>query len=179
MPLLLLPWTYAVFVLHTALGADLAVLQVGPPLIVTALLVTVDMLDDDSAMILAAIWGFLADAVSAGPLGIELVAFLVAALLVRYWRQVFSIQSSMAGALLVGMLAGVETGVATAIRELNSTQSAHWPAVGMHAAVSLVYALPIAFVMLWICQRLRSVSVWNEGPTSAANVSNSWRMLTN
>jgi len=176
---LLLPWTYAVFVLHTAVGAELAVWNVGPPLIVTALLVTVGLLKDDRAILLAAVWGFLADALSAGPLGVELVTFPLATLLLLYWRRVFTVKSSVVGALLVGLLAGAETGVATAIRELSSTQVTHWPLVGMQAAISLLYALPLAFVMLWCCQRLRSVSVWREVPASAANVSNSWRMLTN
>ena len=177
--LLLLPWTYAVFVLHTALGAELAVWNVGPPLTVTSLLVTVGMLDDDRAIILAAIWGLLADTLSVGPLGIELIAFPIAAMLLRYGRRSFSMTSSTIGALLVGLLVGAETGAAAAVRELCSTQATHWPLVGMHAAVSCVYALPLAFVMLWCCQRLRRVSAWRRAPASAADVSNSWRMLTN
>jgi hypothetical protein len=175
--LLLATVTYTIFSLHASIARDLAISRFVPHLILAGLAVMTVRRTLQESLVLAAVWGLLADCLSEGRLGPGIVSFAMFALILNRlpaprqtivpWK-LASVSIPLVWCVLLGD---------QFLHNLADGRTNDWLAVAIQAAGSAIYT---GLVVLAAAYGLEVVA---PAPTqnivsSAPSVSNHWRMLT-
>lgn len=169
--------TYAIFVLHAAFARDLAISGIAPHLILAGLVVISVRVGAAQGMLLAAVWGLLADCLTEGRLGPHVVCFaIVVGILHRNRNQRRSSDSWKLAALSIPMVWGVLLAVQF-WHSLAEGRTRDFTAVAIHAAGSAVYTGLVVAGAAYALRHVAPASADRTDPSSPS-VSNKWRMLT-
>jgi rod shape-determining protein MreD len=169
--------TYTMFALQASLARDVAIFGFTPHLILAGLAVMTVRSACAQAMLQAAAWGLLADCVTEGRLGPQMVSFTIFAVMLQRtanrrsinvpWKLAASSIPLCWGALLADQL----------WRALADARPIDYVALTVQAAGSAIYTGLIALGAAYILRFCAPASTESTIP-SAPCVSNKWRMLT-
>jgi rod shape-determining protein MreD len=172
-------WTYASFSLHAGLGGDLTYGPFRIHVLWLLLIPTLIRLGERDGLLLAAVWGLLADCLTSSPLGIDCVGFTLAATAIQRLRRLNEIRSLFATALLAAGVVSAEAAAAAAMRFALAGVSIDAADLATRALATGA-ATALAGFVIGCLTRL----IWRQRPSvndtrSDANVvTNRWRMLT-
>lgn len=170
-------WTYLLFVLQTGLARDLTIAGCVPNLILAGLFVILIRIGGQSGLLMAGGWGLLSDMLTDGRLGPDVVCFAVAASLVQHVHARWNLSSPWKLGILSSVLAGAVIVGSASLRMLADGISPDWPALGIYAVGSALYAgILVAAVSLAV--RLVLGQSAEVAAAESRTVSNQWRMLT-
>ncbi|HEY3968397.1 MAG TPA: rod shape-determining protein MreD [Planctomycetaceae bacterium] len=169
--------TYAICALHSAIAHDLAIAGIAPHLILAGLVVIVVRVGQAQGVLLAAVWGVLADCLSEGRLGPQIVCYAIATLILRYAANQSRINSTWSLAALSLPLIGSVLLINQVCRSFADGRSIDFVPLAIHSAGSALYTGVIVMGAAYVI-RLFASDVTERSATASHSVSNQWRMLT-
>jgi rod shape-determining protein MreD len=175
--LILTTVTYTIFVLQASLAREVAIFGITPHLVLAGLALMTVHSARAQAVLQAAVWGLLADCVTEGRLGPQMVCFTIFAVILQHtanrrwinvpWKLAASSIPLVSGALLVDQLS----------RALVGGRAIDYLALAIQAVGSAVYTGLIVLGAAYTLRYMAPASTERTAP-SAPCVSNKWRMLT-
>lgn len=176
-PLLLIACTYTIFVLHSALARDLAIAGFAPHLILAGLIVMTVRVSRAQGVLLAASMGLLADCLTEGPLGPNLICCtLVSAVLPQVaskWRDRIPLKLAVTSIPLIGCALLVSP----VWHSFAGGRTIDVVVLAINATGSALYTAMLVCVVAWAVQFIVPGATERSTPSSPS-VSNNWRMLT-
>ncbi len=169
--------TYAIFVLHSALAHDLTIAGIAPHLVLAGLVVIVVRVGHVQGMLLAATWGALADCISEGRLGPNIVCYAIATLILHRTANQSRINSTWSLAALSLPLIGSVLLIGQFWRSFADGRTIDFARLAVNSAGSAVYTSIIVAGAAYVLRLIVSGSTERPDPASPS-VSNRWRMLT-
>lgn len=168
--------TYAAFVVETSVVPLLGLASFAPRVVLATLVCLVWRAGGRSGLWMAAAWGLISDGLSTGPLGIDVVVYVLAAAGIQTIRDRI-LDSSPAMGLTAGLVAFVVPIVGTGIRMAAERHAIEWDNLVVAAAPAACSTglLTIGFVLAF---RSLFSQRSSEDAASTASVSNRWSMLT-
>ncbi|MGE5192488.1 MAG: rod shape-determining protein MreD [Deltaproteobacteria bacterium] len=170
-------WTYLVFVLQTAFVREMQIAGCVPHLVLTGLVLLTIRFPGRAGLFLAAGWGLLSDCVASGPLGTDIVTFILAAYAIRQFAPRSKLHSPARAGALAGLIVFAVLVVSTSLRMLADGRTPDLPALARYAAGSAIYSGAVVAAASLAARLVLRSPTGNDSAAPPA-VSNKWRMLT-
>lgn len=168
--------SYVAIVAETSIAPLLGWGALTPRPVLAALVCIVWRANGRAGLLLAAVWGLIADGLSTGPLGVDVILFVVAAAVVQTLRVRLPSRSLVIG-FFAGVMAFLVPIAGTSVRLAVENQTIDWERMCIAAAGTACSTglLATTLVFAWHVLFGRDANVDHE---SIAHVSNRWKMLT-
>jgi rod shape-determining protein MreD len=168
--------TYFVFVCETTLMPLLGWGTLAPRVVLAALVWAIWRCESPAGLLIAAGWGLIADGLSTGPLGIDVVAYVVAAAVVQSIRE-RSPDSPWVIAITTCLIAFAVPIAGMSLQRAIVQQPLDVESLCLAAAGSAGSTAVLTAILLCVWRMMfgRRTKPDND---SVAHVSNRWRMLT-
>jgi rod shape-determining protein MreD len=175
--LLVAPATYLVFALQTSLADSLTVAGCVPNLPLAGLLLMAGHGTGWRGLVMAAVWGLIADCLADGRLGPDLICCTICLLVFEHGHAQWNLGSPWRLVAISIPLVLFESAATGAMRALLDGHAIDWQRLCLFAAGSSVWTVVVvaglAFVGALVGRRAGT-----EGIEAAPAISNRWRMLT-